>query len=153
MDGSTHTRGPGAYKIPSADDAPSDFRVSLLRGSRNAATARTVHSSKAVGEPPFFLGAAAFFALKRAVGAAREDAAAEGEGGERGGAEGGGERGGGDTGSARPSYFRLDLPATSEALRLSAAGCDDGDGADGDRALDAVAGAAGVRGRRSRVSC
>jgi len=162
LDGSTHTRGPGTYKIPSADDAPSDFRVSLLRGSRNAATARTVHSSKAVGEPPFFLGAAAFFALKRAVGAAREDAAAESEGGERGGAEGGGERGGaegggerggGESGSARPSYFRLDLPATSEALRLSAAGCDDGEGADGERALDAVAGAAGVRGRRSRVSC
>jgi len=52
LDGSTHTRGPGTYKIPAADDAPSDFRVSLLRGSRNAATAKTVHSSKAVGSRP-----------------------------------------------------------------------------------------------------
>ena len=91
LDGSTHTRGPGTYKIPSADDAPSDLRVSLLKGSRNAATAKTVHSSKAVGEPPFFLGAAAFFALKRAVGAARADAVAEsGIGGGRTATEGGG---------------------------------------------------------------
>ena len=153
LDGSTHTRGPGTYKIPAADDAPSDLRVSLLRGSRCAATARTVHSSKAVGEPPFFLGAAAFFALKRAVGSAREDALAESGGGGGGG-------GGGGEGEARnrSPYFRLDLPATSEALRLSAACCDDGGDAggedgDGPEALDAVARAAGVRGRRSRVSC
>ena len=150
LDGSTHTRGPGTYKIPSADDMPSDFRVSLLRGSRNAVTAKTVHSSKAVGEPPFFLGAATFFALKRAVGAAREDAFAEGRGAERGGGEG-------ERKAALPLYFRLDLPATSEALRLSAAGLDDDDaedeGEESNKALDAVARAAGVKGRRSRVSC
>ena len=156
LDGSTHTRGPGTYKIPAADDAPCDFRVSLLRGSRNAATARTVHSSKAVGEPPFFLGAAAFFALKRAVGAAREDAVAESNGSSGGGEEDGEKRRRRRSAAAVSPYFRLDLPATSEALRLSAAGCDDGsDDEDGDNqeALDAVARAAGVRGRRSRVSC
>ena len=160
LDGSTHTRGPGTYKIPAADDAPSDFRVSLLRGSRNAATAKTVHSSKAVGEPPFFLGAAAFFALKRAVGAARADAfEEEGRGVE--GREGEEKKEEGERKafpSPPTSFFRLDLPATSEALRLSAAGIDaDGDESESnssnDRALDAVAGAAGVRGRRSRVSC
>jgi len=35
---------------------------------------RAVHSSKAVGEPPFHLGASVFFALKDAVYAARRDA-------------------------------------------------------------------------------
>lgn len=157
VDGSTHTRGPGTYKIPSADDTPSDLRVSLLRGSSNAATAKTVHSSKAVGEPPFFLGAAAFFALKRAVASARGDALAESGGSES--ESGGG--GGGEKKMSTSSYFRLDLPATSEALRLSAAGCDDDGGGEDEgedgknlpEALDAVARAAGVRGRRSRVSC
>ena len=40
-----------------------DFRVTLLK---NAPCIRTplAHSSKAVGEPPFFLGASVFFALK-----------------------------------------------------------------------------------------
>jgi xanthine dehydrogenase/oxidase len=152
LDGSTHTRGPGTYKIPSAGDVPADFRVSLLVGSRNAATAKTVHSSKAVGEPPFFLGAAAFFALKRAVGAAREDALAEGRG-----AEGGKEAP--SPSSSTPtssSYFRLDLPATSEALRLTSSGIDDSDDGGNEHAseaLDAVARAAGVKGGRSRVSC
>ena len=42
-------------QIPTANDIPIDFRVALLR---NAPCERTpmVHSSKAVGEPPFFLG-------------------------------------------------------------------------------------------------
>lgn len=42
-------------QIPTANDIPVDFRVTLLR---NAPCDRTpmVHSSKAVGEPPFFLG-------------------------------------------------------------------------------------------------
>lgn len=73
--GTLHTRGPGTYKIPSANDIPIDFRVSLLR---NAPCAQTplVHSSKAVGEPPFFLGTAAFWALKDACYAARGDAGA-----------------------------------------------------------------------------
>ena len=42
-------------QIPTANDIPIDFRVSLLR---NAPCSRTpmVHSSKAVGEPPLYLG-------------------------------------------------------------------------------------------------
>jgi len=47
---------PHTLQIPTANDIPVDFRVTLLR---NAPCDRTpqVHSSKAVGEPPFFLGA------------------------------------------------------------------------------------------------
>ena len=46
---------PAALQIPTANDIPVDFRVTLLR---NAPCERTpmVHSSKAVGEPPVFLG-------------------------------------------------------------------------------------------------
>lgn len=55
-----------------------------------------VHSSKAVGEPPFFLGASVLFALKEAVYSARKDAGYEG-------------------------WFRLDSPATPERLRMACA--------------------------------
>ena len=61
----------GTYKIPTANDIPLDFRVTLLPGSENEAP-RAVHSSKAVGEPPLFLGASVFWALKDAVAAARK---------------------------------------------------------------------------------
>jgi xanthine dehydrogenase/oxidase len=62
------TRGPGAYKIPGFNDVPIEFNVSLLRESPND---KAIHSSKAVGEPPFFLGASVFWAIKEAVAAAR----------------------------------------------------------------------------------
>ncbi len=95
--GRLFTAGPGTYKIPTANDIPLDFRVALLR---NAPCHRTpeVHSSKAVGEPPFYLGASVFWALKEAVYAARCDAGVEG-------------------------YFHLDAPATPERLRMA---CMDG---------------------------
>ena len=67
------TNGPGNYKIPAADDIPRDFRVELLKDVPNV---RAVHSSKAVGEPPFHLGASVLFALRDAVKAARSDAGA-----------------------------------------------------------------------------
>lgn len=54
-----------------------------------------VHSSKAVGEPPFFLGASVFYAIKDAVRSARR---ANSDGSE--------------------SYFEMRLPATSERIRL-----------------------------------
>ena len=53
----------GTYKIPTANDIPVDLRVTLLKDAPNPRTP-LVHSSKAVGEPPLFLGAAVFFALK-----------------------------------------------------------------------------------------
>lgn len=40
---------------------PSDFRVTLLKDATNPVA---VHSSKAIGEPPFFMAASAFFAIK-----------------------------------------------------------------------------------------
>ena len=82
--------GPGAYKIPAASDAPADFRVHLLQGVENP---RAVHSSKAVGEPPFFLAASAWCALRQAAAAARSDAGHSG-------------------------FFRLDAPATPERVRM-----------------------------------
>ncbi|GLC34818.1 hypothetical protein PLESTB_001167600 [Pleodorina starrii] len=88
--GHLFTKGPGTYKIPSVNDIPVDFRVQLLA---NAPNVRAIHSSKAVGEPPFHLGASVFFALKDAVYAAREAAGLSG-------------------------YFHMDAPATPERLRL-----------------------------------
>ena len=60
-DGTLLTRGPGAYKIPSFNDVPAKFNVCLLRGASNP---RAVYSSKAVGEPPLFLAASVFWAIK-----------------------------------------------------------------------------------------
>jgi xanthine dehydrogenase/oxidase len=85
----------GTYKIPSANDIPLDFCVMLLKDSPNHRLPM-VYSSKAVGEPPFFLGASVFFALKEAVYAARKDAGLEG-------------------------WFQLDSPATPERLRMACA--------------------------------
>lgn len=58
--GQLFTKGPGTYKIPAFNDVPVDFRVHLSDTDNRFA----VHSAKAVGEPPFFLGASAFFAIK-----------------------------------------------------------------------------------------
>ena len=63
----------GTYKIPTANDIPIDFRVTLLKDGCNQRLPQ-VYSSKAVGEPPFFLGASVFFALKEAAYAARAEA-------------------------------------------------------------------------------
>lgn len=57
-----------------------------------------VHSSKAVGEPPFFLGTSVFYAIKDAVRSARRAI----EGGDK------------------ETYFEMRLPATSERIRLYA---------------------------------
>lgn len=91
--GTLFTKGPGSYKIPTANNIPTDFRVTLLRNSPCAKTP-LVHSSKAVGEPPFFLGTSVFWALKDAVYEARSDAGVEG-------------------------WFQLDLPCTPERLRMA----------------------------------
>lgn len=69
-DGDVYSRGPGMYKVPGFGDIPAEFNVSLLKGSSNP---RAVYSSKAIGEPPLFLSAAVFFAIKEAIGAARSD--------------------------------------------------------------------------------
>jgi len=88
--GQLFTKGPGFYKLPSFNDVPLDFRVHLADTNNRFA----VHSSKAVGEPPFFLGCAPFFAIRDAIMAARRD-------------------------HGLTDYYRLDLPATSERIRMA----------------------------------
>lgn len=84
----------GTYKIPAFNDVPERFDVSLLEDADNPFA---VHSSKAIGEPPFFLGCGVFFAIKDAVAAARRDGA----------------------GGCGDSYFEFRLPATSERIRMA----------------------------------
>lgn len=85
------TRGPSNYKIPSADDIPEEFTVSLLRGCPNP---HAVYSSKAVGEPPLFLASSVFFAIKNAISSARLD-------------------------NGDASIFNLNSPATAERIRMA----------------------------------
>ena len=93
--GRLHTAGPGTYKLPSFNDVPKELNVRLMSGVDNKVA---VHSSKAVGEPPFFLGAAVFFAIRDAVTAARKEHAPNG-----------------------PSFFTFLSPATSERIRMACA--------------------------------
>ncbi len=69
------------------------FNVSLLEDADNPVA---VHSSKAVGEPPFFLGSCVFYAIKDAVGSFRTQSA---------GSE---------------DYFEFRMPGTSERIRMMA---------------------------------
>ncbi|KAG9449498.1 hypothetical protein H6P81_009463 [Aristolochia fimbriata] len=89
--GNLYTCGPGTYKLPSVNDIPLRFNVSLLKGVPNV---KAIHSSKAVGEPPFFLASAVFFAIKDAISAARADA-------------------------GYMEWFPLDNPATPERIRMA----------------------------------
>ncbi|KAF5201436.1 Xanthine dehydrogenase, partial [Thalictrum thalictroides] len=89
--GFLYTCGPGNYKIPSTDDIPLKFKVSLLKGNPNV---KAIHSSKAVGEPPFFLAASVFFAIKDAIAASRMEAGYN-------------------------DWFPLDNPATPERIRMA----------------------------------
>jgi xanthine dehydrogenase/oxidase len=58
------------YKIPSFNDIPGEFNVSLMTGAPNP---RAVYSSKAIGEPPLFLASSVYFAIKEAISAARKE--------------------------------------------------------------------------------
>ncbi|KAJ8770899.1 hypothetical protein K2173_022071 [Erythroxylum novogranatense] len=89
--GCLFTSGPGSYKIPSLDDTPFKFHVSLLKGHPNV---KAIHSSKAVGEPPFFLASVVFFAIKDAIAAARTE-------------------------TGHNEWFPLDSPATPERIRMA----------------------------------
>ncbi|XP_038627933.1 xanthine dehydrogenase/oxidase-like [Tachyglossus aculeatus] len=90
--GSLLTRGPSTYKIPGFGDIPAKLNVSLLRDCPNH---KAIFASKAVGEPPFFLSASVFFAIKDAIGAARAQQS---------------ER-------KLDPLFQLDSPATPERIR------------------------------------
>lgn len=89
--GCLYTCGPGSYKIPSINDVPLKFDVSLLKGAPNP---KAIHSSKAVGEPPFFLASSVFFAIKDAIVAARREV-------------------------GNKDWFPLDNPATPERVRMA----------------------------------
>ena len=91
--GKVFTSGPGTYKIPAFNDVPNVFNVSLLDDVNNPFA---VHSSKAIGEPPFFLGCSVFFAIKDAISAARSSFT-----------------------NTSNEYFELRMPATSERIRMS----------------------------------
>lgn len=90
--GRVFTTGPGTYKIPAFNDAPEEFNVTLLEDVDNPVA---VHSSKAIGEPPFYLGASVYYAMKDAVFAARRQ----------------------NLGGDAP-HVELRLPLTSEAVRM-----------------------------------
>ena len=68
--GAVFTRGPGNYKIPGFRDIPQQFNVKILR-DKQYQHLKTIKSSKGIGEPPLFLGASVFFALRDAVNNAR----------------------------------------------------------------------------------
>ncbi|KXS19430.1 xanthine dehydrogenase [Gonapodya prolifera JEL478] len=85
------TRGPGAYKIPGFRDVPAEFNVYFVKESQNK---RAIHSSKAIGEPPLFMGASVFYAIRDAIKAARRDQGLDGP-------------------------FELFSPASSERIRLA----------------------------------
>ncbi|KAL0686874.1 hypothetical protein Bca4012_086551 [Brassica carinata] len=89
--GTLLTCGPGNYKIPSINDVPFNLNVSLLKGNPNK---KAIHSSKAVGEPPFFLASSVFFAIKEAIKAARTEV-------------------------GLTKWFPLETPATPERIRMA----------------------------------
>lgn len=93
--GRLHTSGPGTYKLPAFNDVPRVLNVTLMSGVDNKVA---VHSAKAVGEPPFFLGAGTWLAIRNAVSAARAGHA-----------------------TARPpsAHFTFYSPATTERIRMA----------------------------------
>ena len=58
------THAPSTYKIPTANDSPLDFRVSLFDQPNRS---DSIHRSKAVGEPPLLLPFSVLLAIKDAV--------------------------------------------------------------------------------------
>jgi xanthine dehydrogenase/oxidase len=95
--GKLFTQGPGFYKPPAFNDMPETFNVTLMDRVSNKFA---VMSSKAIGEPPFFLGATVFFALQNALISARKE-----------------------LGEVDASEFVLNHPATSERIRMAV--CDE----------------------------
>ena len=72
--------GHDAYTIPSINDLPPIFNVSLLRKPTPLENRRVLYSSKGVGEPPFLAGETVFFAIKAAILAVREESGKTGGG-------------------------------------------------------------------------
>jgi xanthine dehydrogenase/oxidase len=100
--GQMHTLGPGAYKIPAFGDIPAVFNVRVLDGVRNEQ--ETIHGSKAIGEPPLFLAASAFFAIRAAASAARADGGCD------------------DKRRDMKGWIEVDSPASVERIRIACGG-------------------------------
>ena len=64
--GALLTHAPSTYKIPTANDTPTHFKVALYEAPNPA---DTIHRSKAVGEPPLLLPFSALLAIRDAVSA------------------------------------------------------------------------------------
>ncbi len=93
--GRNATIGPGAYKIPSSDDIPLQWNISVMKDSPLPERETiAVHSSKAVGEPPLLLGMSVPFAIKDAIAAHRRSRGLEG-------------------------FVSLDFPLTAERIRMA----------------------------------
>lgn len=107
--GRMFTQGPGYYKIPGFNDAPLEMNIHLLKDKPNSGS---LHSSKAVGEPPLFLATSVFWAVKDAISHARTERA--------GYEEKSNEEKLNDSPAPRScsEYFSMDLPATSERIRM-----------------------------------
>ena len=60
------------YKIPGFGECPKTFTVKFFKG-KDIPHAERIYGSKAVGEPPYFLGSSVFFAICDAISAARRD--------------------------------------------------------------------------------
>jgi len=93
--GQISTKGPGAYKIPGFRDIPQEFNVSFLKDVEWK-NLHTIQRSKGVGEPPLFMGASVFFAIRDALKSARREHGCE-------------------------AMLSLVSPATPERIRLSCA--------------------------------
>jgi xanthine dehydrogenase large subunit len=68
--GKLMTHAPSTYKIPTANDCPTDFRVKLFK---NQNVEDTVYRSKAVGEPPYLLPFSVFLAIRDAISSVGDD--------------------------------------------------------------------------------
>jgi xanthine dehydrogenase/oxidase len=108
-DGNLASKGPGMYKLPGFGDVPIDFRVRLLENSEGPA----VLGSKAVGEPPLFLGSSVYFAAKEAILAARRDCAKEVAEKNNSSPEAVA------VATAAAEHVRIDAPATAERIRMA----------------------------------
>ncbi|MGH8289939.1 MAG: xanthine dehydrogenase molybdopterin binding subunit [Steroidobacteraceae bacterium] len=60
------THAPSTYKIPTARDWPTHFKVELLEDQPNREA--TIYRSKAVGEPPLMLSISTLLAIRDAIG-------------------------------------------------------------------------------------
>jgi len=89
------TNGPGSYKLPSADDIPLDWRITLLKDPPDPKLEiLPVQSAKAVGEPPLLLGISVFTAIREAIRSARKE-------------------------EGLHDFYPLDSPLTSERIRMA----------------------------------